>query len=68
MIARDNTPIDELQCQVERASLLFALSVPEIEGGHVKWNPGRPCFIRHAVRVFMHDSGAATRRVAEPST
>jgi len=34
-------------CQAVCCRLDFALSVPEIEGGRVKWDLGRPYFIRH---------------------
>lgn len=116
-------------CHAVCCRLDFALSVPEVESGRVRWDLGRPYFIRHAadgccihldagncscsayadrpqvcrdydcthdariwkdfdkmalndewiaehlgpqpgphaVRIFMHETGPATRRVAEPS-
>jgi Fe-S-cluster containining protein len=34
-------------CKAVCCQLNFALSVAEIEGGHIRWDLGRPYFIRH---------------------
>jgi Fe-S-cluster containining protein len=48
-------------CQAVCCRLNFALSIAEIEGGHVRWDLGRPYFIRH------EQDGCCTHRTASGS-
>ncbi len=45
-------------CQAVCCKLNFALSIPEVEAGKVKWDLGRPYFIRHEQDGYCHHRGA----------